>query len=69
MKWTVRKNHRSTLLLTGAPCLFTHLVQAHECVESFSCSHLCVVFLQDQHVKHQLEDQTMKHTERERKTL
>lgn len=45
--------------------LFTHLVQAHECVESFSCSHrhLCVVFLQDQHVKHQLEVQTMRHTE------
>lgn len=48
---------------TGA--LLTHLVQAHECVESFSCCHrhLCVVFLQDQHVKHQLEAQTMKNTE------
>lgn len=37
----------------------THLVQAHECVEGFSCrhGHLCVVFLQDQHVKHQLSTQ------------
>lgn len=36
--------------------LSTHLVQAYERVESLSCrcSHLCVVFLQDQHVKHQL---------------
>lgn len=36
--------------------LFIHLVQAHKCVESFSCCHrhLHVVFLQDQHVKHQL---------------
>lgn len=36
---------------------FTHLMQAHKCVESFSCCHchLCVVLLQDQHVKHQLD--------------
>lgn len=36
--------------------LFIYLVQAHKCVESFSCCHrhLHVVFLQDQHVKHQL---------------
>ncbi len=48
-------NHQSILLLIPV-VIFTHLVQAHKCVESFSCRHrhLCVVFLQDQHVKHQL---------------
>lgn len=34
-----------------------YLMQAHQCVESFtSCSgHLCVVLLQDQHIKNQLK--------------
>lgn len=34
-----------------------YLMQAHQCVESFSSrsGHLCVVLLQNQHIKNQLK--------------